>query len=72
MSEKKRMFERRTVQRERVEVLIAYDTGGDETWVDLQDWLDTVMVLPDGPDLGLTLAEYKERHAPRPHSDPEA
>jgi hypothetical protein len=63
------LFAQRTVTRERVEICIATDTEG-ETWVDLQDWLNGMLMLPApsrfterGP---ITLTEYKQACMPEP------
>jgi|HubBroStandDraft_6_1064221.scaffolds.fasta_scaffold00174_32 hypothetical protein len=64
-----KLYEQRKAMRERVEVCVVTGTCG-ETWVDLQDWLDNMLMIPapfrftqDGP---ITLTEYKQKCTPEP------
>ena len=52
----------RRLKAERVQILISTTYGGFEEWVDLEDHLDGVLVMPVEPHL--TLAEYKRRMCP--------
>lgn len=68
----RKLFERRTAMRERVEILIANDSEGNETWVDMQEWLDnSLLIVPRNGVIftNETLSDYKKAHEP---TDPNA